>query len=693
LLKAKRNSKSTLETSCISKKAAPVDEQLVLELETLAGWWSRMAEATTLDEIESVALAGLVSLTGMDVAYTSRREAGVWTVTGHIGLTGDPSGVAIPEEMVPYADALRAGQTICYEAPSEMGPDLAPILGSIGLGSLYGVPIMKGDECVGGLAIGRPVASTFAARDRALVNLFASHLSTLAKNRELVQSLETLAESVPVIVLRTDPNGWINWYNRRWYEFTGQTREEAAGWGWQTAHHPEDFLRVMEEWPKALATGQRIEIEFRLKRYDGPYHWHLARVEPVRDDKGKIISWYGTVVDIENQKQALERTKRAVEAMQQAFLPSRLPTRSSIQIDATYVSAEEEARVGGDWYDAFELADGRLCFSIGDIAGHGFEASIAVGQLRQSIYTLARLIDDPARILGEVNRVLHAQNLGALVTALVGFIDRDETTMRYATAGHPPPIIAYRPDEPATTLPTGGPPLGAVEELALSNQTIPIERNMVVALYTDGITEQGRDVLAGEAKLRAAVSKLVGTAFLRPASFIYESVLEGHLPNDDAALLVLHFSDVEAAQRFIRPGIHKQWRFHASDAKASHVARREVGLFLRNMCGDTDATFESELIVGELLANTVAHAPGLVHLIVEWTGEHYVLVVRDNGPGLEQVVAALPSDPMNEGNRGLFLIGALSSHVEVAPSPAGGAELRVILPLRPISDYATTVIS
>jgi PAS domain S-box-containing protein len=669
----------------INKNATPTEDRSVLELETLAAWWLGMAQAKTLDEIESAALASLVSLTGMEIAYTSRREAGVWTITGHIGLIGNPTGVAVPEEMVPYADALRAGQTICYESPSEMGPELAAILTPLGLASLYAVPIMKADKCVGGLAIARPTASTFNPSDRALVQMFASHLSTLAQNRELAQSLEALAESVPVIVLRTDPNGWINWYNRRWYEFTGQTREEAAGWGWQTAHHPEDFLRVMEEWPKALATGQRIEIEFRLRRYDGPYHWHLARVEPVRDDKGNIISWYGTVVDIENQKQALERTKRAVEAMQQAFLPAMLPTRPTLQIDATYVSAEEDARVGGDWYDAFELADGRLGFSIGDVAGHGFTASMAVGTLRQSIFTLARLIDDPARILREVNRILHEQNPGTLVTALVGFIDPGETTMRYATAGHPPPIVAYHPDKPAMTLPTGGPPLGVVDDLVVSNHVIPLEKAMVVALYTDGITEHARDVFAGEAKLISAVSKLVGEAFVRPALFIYDSALEGSPLRDDAALLVFHFSEVNAAARHIRPGIHKQWRFHASDAKASHVARREVGVFLRNMCGDTDATFESELIVGELLANTVEHAPGLVHLIVEWTGEHYVLVVRDSGPGLEQVAAALPSDPMNEGNRGLFLIGALSSLVEVVPSAEGGAELRVVLPLRPIS--------
>jgi PAS domain S-box-containing protein len=342
-----------------------------VELEALAACWLAMGHAETLNEIEGTALTGLLGLTDASIAYTARREDRTWTISAHIGLIGDIASLAIPEHLVPYAELLQSGETICYERPTEMGEELAKALAGIGLGSLYAVPIMKSDTCVGVLAIGQAGPFLFNARDRALVRLFTSHVSALMAKRDLVQSLETLAESVPAIVLRTEPSGWINWYNHRWYSFTGQTREEAAGWGWQTAHHPEDFLRVMEEWPKALATGQPIEIEFRLRRYDGVYHWHLARVEPVRDDKGVILSWYGTVVDIESQKQALERTQRVVETLQEAFLPKQLPQRELLRLDATYVSAEEDARVGGDWYDAFELPDGRMGLSIGDVAGHG----------------------------------------------------------------------------------------------------------------------------------------------------------------------------------------------------------------------------------------------------------------------------------------------------------------------------------
>lgn len=89
------------------------------------------------------------------------------------------------------------------------------------------------------------------------------------------------------------------------------------------------------------------------------------------------------------------------------------------------------------------------------------------------------------------------------------------------------------------------------------------------------------------------------------------------------------------------------------------------------------------MIIGELLANTVAHAPGFVHLLLEWTGDHFVLIVRDGSPGLETVVSTLPADPMDEGRRGPFLFRALSLEVRLTKSPEGGAELRVTLPLKP----------
>ena len=642
-----------------------------------------MDQAGTVDGIERAALSGLRVITDATIAYTARRDDEIWTIGAELGLKGDVAGLVIPEATIPHAGVLQSGKAICYESGADMGEELKTALAGVGLGSLYAVPIMKAGVCTGALAIGQPGPSLFSSRDRAAVRLCTSHLSSLVAKRDLVQSLETMAESVPAIVLRTEPNGWINWYNHRWYSFTGQTHEEAAGWGWQTAHHPEDFLRVMEEWPRALATGEPIEIEFRLRRYDGVFHWHLARVEPIRDEKNKILSWYGTVVDIDAQKLALERSKRVAETLQEAFLPHELPKRPGLRIDVTYASAEEDARVGGDWYDAFELPDGRLGFSMGDVSGHGLAASLAVGKLRQAIYTLARRMDDPSELLAEVNAIFQNQEPEAFATALVGFVDPEGTKIRYAAAGHPPPIVAHVGESSGTTLPSGGLPLGISGEVGFKTHELQVAKDMVFVLYTDGVTEYARDAVAGEARLRAVVPSLVRNVGIdRPASFLYDATLCGAVAQDDAAIMVLQFSPPEMFVRNNEAAPRKEWRFHASDANAAHVARREIAAYIFETCGETEDARTSELIIGELLANTVSHAPGLVHFIMEREGEHFRVIVRDSGPGLDVVKSTLPSDPMQEGSRGLFLVHALSVDVAAGQSPEGGAELRVILPLR-----------
>src|ERR1700722_8425024 len=102
------------------------------------------------------------------------------------------------------------------------------------------------------------------------------------------------------------------------------------------------------------------------------------------------------------------------------------------------------------------MPDGRIGFSVGDVAGHGIEASIVVGKLRQTIFKLALRIDDPAAILPETNPILRMQDPRTFVTAIAGFIDAEKMTIRYASAGHPPPIVAYRTNVVEEPQPTGG---------------------------------------------------------------------------------------------------------------------------------------------------------------------------------------------------------------------------------------------
>src|SRR5216684_3999288 len=95
----------------------------------------------------------------------------------------------------------------------------------------------------------------------------------------------------------------------RWHEYTGLSPEESNGWGWQAAFHPDDLPPLMEKWRELLVSGEAGEIEARLRRHDGVFRCFLIRVEPFRDETGKLIRWYGTSTDIEALKQTQEKLR------------------------------------------------------------------------------------------------------------------------------------------------------------------------------------------------------------------------------------------------------------------------------------------------------------------------------------------------------------------------------------------------
>jgi PAS domain S-box-containing protein len=123
-----------------------------------------------------------------------------------------------------------------------------------------------------------------------------------------VEQLRTLIDSVPNLAWAARADGWIEFYNRRWYEYTGTTPAQMEGWGWQSVHDPVELPRVLERWQASIATGQPFEMVFPLRGADGVLRWHLTRVAPVRDALGQVTRWVGTNTDIDAQ----QRTEQAL---------------------------------------------------------------------------------------------------------------------------------------------------------------------------------------------------------------------------------------------------------------------------------------------------------------------------------------------------------------------------------------------
>ena len=123
--------------------------------------------------------------------------------------------------------------------------------------------------------------------------------------------LRQVIDAIPSLVWSARPDGAAEFFNQRWLDYTGLTSQEAEIWGWQVTIHADDLDRMVTYWQAAVTTGESVEIEGRLRRFDGSYRWFLNRAEPFRDESGQIIRWYGTSTDIDDSKQAEGRLQRS----------------------------------------------------------------------------------------------------------------------------------------------------------------------------------------------------------------------------------------------------------------------------------------------------------------------------------------------------------------------------------------------
>ena len=362
-----------------------------------------------------------------------------------------------------------------------------------------------------------------------------------------------------------------------------------------------------------------------------------------------------------------ERERLVAQRFQEAALPAELPHVAGIAFDAIYEAGRAEALIGGDWYDAFRIVDGRIVVSIGDVAGSGLQAAVTMSNVRQAIRGVAQVHADPALMLEAADRTLRAETPDRFVTAFVGVIDPVARTLSYASAGHPSPLVRGG-DGTFVELAWGGPPLGLRENVRGGGQSVTLPDDAFIVLFTDGLIESTHDIDEGERRLRAAVADPNVVAAESPALAIHDAVLvEGS--RDDVAILTIAMG--------VTPDLAR-WAFDALDAAASHGAQHEISRRLRDAGFDDDRSVVASLVVAELIGNTVRYAPGPIEVYLERDREMPVVHVLDRGPGFE-FAARLPQDPFSESGRGLFLISSLAEDLHVVRRPDGGSHARVVL--------------
>lgn len=374
-----------------------------------------------------------------------------------------------------------------------------------------------------------------------------------------------------------------------------------------------------------------------------------------KEDLGvAVLVGVRTALAFENA-QHYAREVRVADTLQRASLPSELPQLPGIRISATYLPGANESEIGGDWYDAFLLPGGEIGITIGDVAGKGLHAAVAMGMVRQALRGAALDNLSPASALKRVNRHLCHEGT-RMVTAVAASIDPTTNVMRYASAGHPPIVIASI-DGTMRTLKASGIPLGLSEDAAYVEGEALLKLGDLVVLYTDGLIEFDRDVAQGERILAEAASAEAIEPSSNPAVSIQHRVFSGQ-PKDDIAVLTVSISaqgieelDVEA------PAV-------PSSARTLRQALRRLAI----AAGLSESRiFQLLVAAGEAISNAIEHAYGVEDGTIRVRGMRedgrLVIVISDRG-GWRR--------PREEGRgRGIPLMRSIVDSADVESDESG----------------------
>jgi formate hydrogenlyase transcriptional activator len=228
------------------------------------------------------------------------------------------------------AASLKQRVIVSDIATDPLWADYRDLALSHGLRAAWSQPLLsKNQEILGTFCVSYAEPRTPNETDLRLIE-GAGHIAVIAiegeRSQEALRSafeeirnsekkLRKIIDTIPTLAWCSLPDGTGIFWNRRWHEYTGLSLEVVRGWGWQDAIHPEDLKEITHRWRGFLATGQPGEVEGRLRRFDGVYRWFLFRAEPLRDESGNIVNWYGTDTDIDDLKRAEAKLRQDEEEL------------------------------------------------------------------------------------------------------------------------------------------------------------------------------------------------------------------------------------------------------------------------------------------------------------------------------------------------------------------------------------------
>jgi serine phosphatase RsbU (regulator of sigma subunit)/anti-sigma regulatory factor (Ser/Thr protein kinase)/anti-anti-sigma regulatory factor len=358
--------------------------------------------------------------------------------------------------------------------------------------------------------------------------------------------------------------------------------------------------------------------------------------------------------------------------MQKALLAASLPVTPSVDIAAEYLVAVADNAAGGDWFDAIALRGDRVALVVGDVVGHGVEATAVMAQLRTALRM--EILDGRSisMALGAVERFAEHVPGSKSATVCVGLLEVNSGDFQYCTAGHPPPLVVPGDGPPRYLPPSGAGPLGSGTGFPVHSETLDI--GDAILLYTDGLIERpGRSPAASATELADLAANILGGGGLplddaaRPIQRLCSQTLELLLRttgyNDDVTLL--------AAQRR-RPTLPLQITTDAT-VHAAHTIRTQLRQWLQQIGADSADTVAVTHAVSEFVENATQHAysnevpDGVVVEAALGSDGNLRASVVDQGEWKHRRA----DDHRQSRGRGLAMAEALVSDTSITHSSAG----------------------